>query len=274
MALEDDIFCEDGINDKGSMKEEVLVSNNLEIFEPCFVGITISIPRSIETFLKNVDKILFVYEIVHDKHILVIDQESKTCIKRVYTENFGTFDFSLCLKDLQTDLVFIFGAEKFKQEQAAEIKKRYKEAVKNRDLTEIPDLYAEKRRKFIEYQIENKVNFVFIESSEFFHRQLKSLVDIIRKNDIYVPKTKKFTVNDKYGYLKNLLMSVPGVSQSIAVCILDRFPNLESLIVGLSNKEEFCRLVINEGNGTRKMPVKVFDRLVKAFFSENQCELL
>ncbi|ELA42676.1 uncharacterized protein VICG_00428 [Vittaforma corneae ATCC 50505] len=131
-------------------------------------------------------------------------------------------------------------------------------------------ILKELKMKYLEYQIENHINFIFIEDSQFLHSQLRSLISLRKEKDRYTPKTRKFCEYQKREFLKNILETIPGVSQNISNAILGKYSDVNSVVKGLLNKELFMSIkVIDENGGLRDMPEKVYLKLYNTFYSND-----
>jgi hypothetical protein len=173
---------------------------------------------------------------------------------------------------IKSKIYFVFGKDVFKAKCKIESNKRYKDSVRSNVKFVDSFEYKKIKENYLILQIEKLINFVFIENSEHLHSQLKSFVSILRQDDQFVPKTKKFNENKKKDFMKNLLKMIAGVSESIASTIAEAYSSFEELEKALIEKDRFLNLrIVNE---TRGIPEKIHKKIYKALISEKENERL
>lgn len=253
-----------------------------ELFDPVFVNLRVKIPRAIEKIFKGVDRIGFMYDLVDSDYIEVIEMSSKDVFFRILTceyEHFSFGDKSKLSNEVKAtggratnrgEIVFVFGRERFKNRCKVEQNKKYKESIsKSLKFTE-DNIVKELKMKYLEYQIENHINFVFIDDSQLLHTQLRSLVSLRKEESRYIPKTRKFSEDQKREFLKNILETVPGISQSVSNAILEKFSSMNSVVKGLLDKKMFMSIrMSDEHGGLKSVPEKVYWKLYRTFCGNN-----
>jgi hypothetical protein len=169
-------------------------------------------------------------------------------------------------------LILIFDKEKFRIQSKALANRKFKESIATNTTFNEDSSFKILKENYLIYQARNRVNFVFIENSEHLHSTIKSFVSISREKSAYTPKTKKFDVNEKSSYLKNLIQFIPGISEAIGNAIVTKYNSMTGLIEGLKDKETFCRIKITDEGCERNMPVKIYEKLYKALLSSDSEE--
>ncbi|KAM0679877.1 hypothetical protein GINT2_002049 [Glugoides intestinalis] len=244
-----------------NVTREKYESKFVELFDPVFVNLKINMPRKIEALFKSIDKINFLYQLVDTDSIEVVELTSKRVLVRIPVYDFQEFPFEA----LSKDLIFIVNREVCKSKWKAEQSRNYKEAVNKSTKFTIENRFKELKENYINFQLERKVNFVYIDSSEHLHAQLRSLITLQQVPPKFVPKTKKFQEGSREGFIRNILEAIPGVSQDISKAILEEYDCFEALERGLKSKEEFLSILIKEENGrSRSILEKVYQKIYTA----------
>lgn len=235
-------------------------------FDPVFANLKVVVPRNIEGIFKAVESISFMYELANTDYIKLIDITTEKTLLSIFFSSYETFPFEEAKLE---GISFIFGREAYRNRYKTERNKKYKEAFeKNLKFIEKSGP-KDMQMKYLKYQIYEKANFVFIDDAKALHTHLRSLASLVRVEDRYVPKTKKFAEEDKEGFLRCVLEGVPGVSPNISRAIVERFKTVNSFVAGLLDREEFMKIKItDENNGVRNMPEKVYLKLFKGFCGE------
>lgn len=246
-----------------------IVSNLKERFNPNSTNLKMRIPRQIERVFKGVETIEYIYDFVDSKHIEIVDLRYEAVLHRIRTVEYGELDFNIT-----TDkLIFVFGKETFRTRQKSEQAKKYKESLAQGKKFLESNLFKDLRSTYFNYQIEHGINFVYIENAQDLHMQLKALISIQKDDGGYVPKTGKFSENEKSEYLINLLATIPGVSQETSRAITSKFSSMASLLHGLLDKRLFTSIRVgDESGGWRNVTEKVYMKIYKALYSENEDE--
>lgn len=246
------------------MPIEKYESKFVELFDPVFVNLKVNVPKKIEPVFKNVDKINFLYQLVDTGNIEIVELKNKVVLASIPVYEFETFPFEA----VNGDLIFIMNREACKSKWKAEQARTYKEAVSKSTKFTIENRFKQLKEKYIDYQLERKVNFAFIENADHLHTQLRSLITLQQTQSKFVPKTKKFQEGCGQGFLRNILESIPGVSRDVSNALLDKYGSFEALERGLKCKEEFLSVIIKEENGRRRpIPEKVYEKINAAFRS-------
>lgn len=234
------------------------------VFDPVFVNLKIFIPKKIERIVKNVDKIGFIYEI-NDHHVIkIVNIKDEAMILEIPTYDFDQFPFESTFSSEQ--VIFIFNKERVKNELKSKQIKKFKEAIEKQVKFDNEDVFKSLRNKYIDFQIKNLTNFVFIESSEAFHSQLRSILSLKKEDYKYTPKSKKFLESEKSEFFRNILENIPGVSRSISNAILSCYGDINSLEKALEKKENFTVIEVKDENGTvRGFPEKIYNKLFRVF---------
>jgi len=265
--LRNDIAAEQDVH-RGA---DARISNFKERFNPGFLNLKVKVPLQIEKVFKGVETIEYMYEFVDSSRIQLVDLTSGAVIHTILTAEYENFCFDNC-----TDkLVFVFGREAFRTRSKTEQAKRYKDSVLKGDRFVENSTLRDLRGKYFDHQVKYGVNFVFIDGPEHLHSQLKSLMSIGKDEGEYIPRTKRFGGDQKTEYLINLLGSIPGVSQETSSAIVGRFPNMQSLTDALQDEQLFTSIqVVDKNGGYRRITEKVYNRIYRAFYSENGDEKL
>jgi len=240
-----------------------------DIIDPVFVNLEVRIPKKIEKIFKSVSEIRYLYSIVDQDYIEMYDTYENRSLIKVFVANFEDFTFSATPS---SHINFIFNKDRYKRSVNQEIRKKYKESLQKNTQFDEFNHYNCLKDKYLTYQIQQHVNFVFINDGTFFHIQIKNLISILRSKDCFVPKAKKS--DDKSEYIVNFLSSVPGVSTNVAKHIAAKYNSFESIAAALENRSEFCKLQIYDESGktSRFLPEKIFERLYKIFLSKKPNE--
>lgn len=256
------------IENKETQNNYKLPQNNhlKELFDPLFINLKIKVPKKLEKIFKGVSNINFLYEIVENDYLEIIDLTDQRILYKIYTCEYDRYDFNR--NDIK-NIIFIFGREQFKLKCKVEQKKKYKESI-NKNVKFVEDGYLKDlRMRYLEYQIEKHTNFIFIEEPEIFHSQIRSIISIGKEEKGYTPKTSKFEELEKREFIKNILETIPGISEEIASLIAEIYPNINDLEEGLNNKEKFIQI-----GKKRNITEKVYLKIYKAFKSSNSEEKL
>lgn len=236
------------------------------VFDPVFVNLKVFIPKKIERILKSTVKIGFIYEIYEDSTIKIVDMKDMNVIVQIPTYDFDQFPFDDTVPN--ENLIFIFNRDRVRNELKVKQTKKFREAVSKNIKFDNENTFGVLRNKYIDFQIKNMTNFVFIENPETFHSQLRSVLSLKNENYKYAPKSKKFLETQESEFFRSILENMPGVSRSISNSILDCYKDFESLEKALEKKENFTRIQIRDENGaTRGFPEKIYNKLYKAFKS-------
>lgn len=237
-----------------------------DVIDPVFGYLEVRIPEKIEKIFKGVAEIKFIYLITTGNCIEIVDLKKDEALLRVFVAEFDVFDFS---KPPITDINFIFNREMCKAMAREDLNKKYKESLGSNAKFSGHDHFVLQRKRYLEYQLEHGINFVFINDSSCLHAHIRSIASLLRKKDQYIPKVRKFDAKNEY--LKGFLMNVPGISENMAQAIVSRHGTFESIQHGLRDKEGFCSLKVFGPAGTshRTITDKIYRKLFNTFLSEN-----
>lgn len=240
-----------------------------DIIDPVFIHSEVRIPRKVEKVFKSVAEIKFIYSIVDDDCIEVVDLEKGTSLLRIFASDFDSFDFS---KPPTTSISFIFNREKYKAKVKGDLNKKYKESIGGSAKFTGYNHFALLKERYLGYQLEHRSNFVFINDGIHLHAQIRSAVSILRNKEEYIPKVKKF--NDKNEYLKGFLMAIPGISESVALAIVSEYGTFESIQCALRDQKSFCSLKVidSAGIGYRTLSERVYKKIFNVLLSEDPDE--
>lgn len=125
------------------------------------------------------------------------------------------------------NLIFLYRFKEYESILRKEDKKEYLESLSNGTPFSRNNKLEEERLEIFQFQIENKVNFFYIENGEDLTFALKRI--ILFKETSYVPKVKKFS-DDREGFLINMLKTIPGISKNVSTAIAKKFGRLEDII--------------------------------------------
>lgn len=254
------------IQDFGSIAAEQEMRTPPNIVDPVFVYSEVRIPRKIEKVFRCVSEIKFIYSIVEDDCIEVLDLRKNTSLLRVFTSEFSNFDFT---KPPTTSLSFIFNREEYKAKVKSDLNKKYKKSLEDSAKFVGYNHFTFLKEKYLSYQLEHGCNFVFVNNSSCLHAQIRSAVSLLGKKERYIPKVRKSVAKDEY--MREFLMSVSGISEGIALAILTEHATFESIERALRDKESFCGLKVLDPAGAnhRTLPERVYKKLFNIFLSEN-----
>lgn len=240
------------------------------VIDPAFLNCTIDLPRKIEKLFKNTNRINVIYRIV-DGDCIIIKHVSKG-IKpyHVYVDSFHTFSFP---PNPQTHIIFITGRLEFKTAFKTQQAREYKESIVNGAVFVGEDKYRELRMQYLKYQLETKVNIIFIDGADELHRHTKNIATIIEKDTRYVPKVKTHPIGSKTDFMKNTLKQISGVSENVARCICEKYNDFRSLRKALlEHREEIASLTVYDETkvNTRVLGDKICQKLSHAFTSNDR----
>lgn len=241
-----------------------------DIMDPVFLSCTVRVPAKIEAFFKRTPKIDFIYDFDDTDCMAIETAASNARPYLIYVDFFEKFPFAA---DIEPELVFILGRQKYKAAQKAAQKKAYMACVDSGIAYEGADLYKSMKRRYLEYQVDTGRNFVFIEDTETLHRQIKNVVTVLNRKERYVPKVKTFGEEQKNAFLMSVLRNIPGVSENVARSIHRKYPTFKALRGDLiNNREALVNLVVcdSTGQNTRPLGERIFKRLSVSFLSDKK----
>lgn len=258
-------------SEKSPIKSNLPIRTNTNVIvDTVFINLEIKIPKSIEKFFKDVEKVDFVYSFSNLDQIEILDLSDNKILYKISVDYFESFPF----QNNSTEIIFILGKNDFKKKCKLEMNRNFKKSLDgNKKFIEV-DRFEILKKKFINYQIENSRNFVFINDPRHLHMQIKNLVHIIKTRTDYFPKVKK--ADDKTEFLNNFLQKIPGVSENISAAILNKYRTFDEIQDSLIGNREMLELKVFDKNGEnyRNISVKLFERLKKVFLSEESNEKL
>ncbi|KAI5168603.1 hypothetical protein PAEPH01_0269 [Pancytospora epiphaga] len=241
------------------------------IIDPAFLEYTIVIPRKIEKLLKAVDNINFIYNIEDCTSIFfkrTIDKTPDDIVYTILVSDYESFDFP---KEIQTNLLFVLGKQRYKALQRHTQRKEYIKSAGSGKQYEARDEYKMQKWRYLEYQIITGINIVYIEDSQDLHREIKALASLLNKKHRYTPKVKSYGDSQKEEYFRMVLRAIPGVSESVAKALSDRFSSFTELRNTLAcNRKEVENLTVYDAMGKNKRAIgrRCCERLAIAFLSD------
>ena len=248
-------------------KDKIRVSP--DIIDPTFLNFIIEVPRKIEKIFKEVEKIKFVYKIIEGNVINIKEMSSSVVKLSIFADNFEDFIFS---REIESNLIFIFGRQSYKSKLKALLNKEYKESIKKGTKFSSLSCYDKIKTKFYEFQIDNCKNIMYIDDADTLHKHIRNAVSIVSKDSTYIPKVKTFKEEKKTELMKSLLKNIPGVSDNVSESICEKYNTFESLRRALLDSPEdlySIRIYDNEKINYRNLPEKIVEKLKVAFLGEN-----
>lgn len=229
----------------------------------CFL----SVPSFIADFFRRVDRIDSLYEYTDGPILTVRRLSCHSVISRLFVTRFASFSFP---SPLSADLVVVLGRRLFQAQDRRRQGREFKAAVESGSYYEPADEYKALRTRYLEYQLDERANIIYVESPDELHRLIKNILrfDQNKSSVKYTPKVR--TYDSRESLFTETLSQIPGITRQTAQSIVVRFSTFRGLTEALINqRDDVVNLILtdDQGSSPRILGERLYEKLFRAFAS-------
>lgn len=237
-----------------------------ESIDPVFVDHYLVFPQALsETVCRMRDR-GFVYKMSEERELRIVrckDHETVYCL--------GVIDLE---KDeigaSSRGVSVVMNRSRLRALSTAKENKEYRHALsEGKRYVRRSSGYESKVREMHLAQIRSGRNFIFVESPEDLHRELKAIMGHLHSKKTRAPRTKTFSTAQRTDHLQSVLQSIPGVGRGAARSLSTHFKSIRGLYLFLRSDgsealKEF-KVWDEDGKHCRRLGERQHDRIRNAF---------
>lgn len=197
-----------------------------DFIDPLFLDCYFVVPAMLRSIVEKMDERKFVYRHGEGRTFKVTRCRSNECVYAMDVLDFG----EEVPENQSTSVVLVINRSSCRSAVRVKQDCEYRAAMgEGRRYSRASDAYVERMNVLYRLQIQNGMNFIFVEKPQDLLDAMKAVLKHLSSKREYIPKTKTFGVQRRTEHLQNLLQSIPGIGKSVASCLSVQFKTIKEL---------------------------------------------
>ncbi|WUR02932.1 crossover junction endonuclease EME1 [Vairimorpha necatrix] len=242
------------------------------ILEPTFTNMYLEISYKLEDLIKKIKLINFTYKIINEDNIRFVNINTKETILELGVCEYEKINF---INIYRMNLFIVLNKLKYKKKITSRNNKLYKQNIEKSTNIQIKNEYEELKKEIYDKQVNNNINFIFVENENDLFRELKNILKFLSIEKKFTPKIKTFKNGREAEYMEYIISQIPGIGKCVAKNISERFLSLAKLNAFIQeHRNELSEMIIedSENKKCRKLGEVQADKIVRIFMSEDPNE--